>query len=346
MTALTLVGFHGVFYPGDEMSILVIGGAGYIGSHMVKRLLSAGRSVIVFDNLVTGFRDAVVGGTFVEGDINDRAALKALFAHYPISAVMHFASFIQVGESVAKPEKYYRNNLAATLVLLEEMLKAEVKRFIFSSTAAIFGEPLYSPLDEAHQKQPINPYGRSKWMVEQILEDYDSAHGLKSICLRYFNAAGADPDGELGERHEPETHLIPILLQLASGRRDRASVFGTDYPTADGTCIRDYIHVSDLCEAHFLALDYLTQNGQSNRFNLGNGKGFSVAEVIAAVKTVTGKQLALDYAARRAGDPAVLVANSDKARELLGWSPRYADLHDIVAHAWAFEQKATHRKSS
>jgi len=213
MTVLSSLGFHRVFSSGDKMSILVIGGAGYIGSHMVKRLLSAGSSVIVFDSLVTGFRDAVVGGTFVEGDINDRAALKALFSRYPISAVMHFASFIQVGESVAKPEKYYSNNLAATLVLLEEMLKADVTRFIFSSTAAIFGEPLYSPLDEAHQKQPINPYGRSKWMVEQILEDYDSAYGLKSICLRYFNAAGADPAGELGERHDPHSAAVSVRAQ-------------------------------------------------------------------------------------------------------------------------------------
>jgi UDP-glucose 4-epimerase len=321
------------------MSILVIGGAGYIGSHMVKQLLAAGRDVIVYDNLVTGFRDAVVGGTFVQGDISDRDALKALFANHSISAVMHFASFIRVEESVANPQKYYHNNLASTLVLLGEMRHAGVKHFIFSSTAAIFGEPRYSPIDEMHQKQPINPYGRTKWMIEQILEDYDAAYGLKSICLRYFNAAGADPDGELGERHEPETHLIPILLQVASGRRDHAFVFGTDYPTADGTCVRDYIHVADLCDAHLLALNHLARNGQSDRFNLGNGNGYSVAEVIASVEKVTGKELMLKYTDRRAGDPAVLVANAEKAHQILGWSPRYPELQDIVAHAWAFERR-------
>jgi UDP-glucose 4-epimerase len=330
---------HQHFIHGNLMSILVIGGAGYIGSHMVKRLLGVGRDVIVYDNLVTGFRDAVMGGTFVNGDIGDRDALKALFAEYSIDAVMHFASFIRVEESVANPQKYYHNNLAATLVLLDEMRQAGVNHFVFSSTAAIFGEPLYSPIDESHQKQPINPYGRSKWMIEQILDDYDAAYGLKSVCLRYFNAAGADPDGELSERHEPETHLIPILLQVASGRRDHAYVFGTDYPTADGTCVRDYIHVADLCEAHLLALDYLACGGRSNRFNLGNGNGFSVAEVIATVKKVTGRPLMLKYTDRRAGDPAVLVANAEKARQILGWSPRYPDLRNIVAHAWAIERR-------
>lgn len=321
------------------MRILVIGGAGYIGSHMVKRLLAAGLEVVVLDNLCTGFRDAVLGGTFVEGDISDRAVLDALFAQYTIDAVLHFASFIQVGESVRRPDMYYRNNLAATLTLLDAMAAAGVHNFIFSSTAAVFGEPLYTPIDEAHPKQAINPYGRSKWMVEQVLEDYDLAFGLKSVCLRYFNAAGADPACELGERHEPETHLIPILLQVASGRRARAAVFGTDYATPDGTCIRDYIHVSDLCEAHLLALDYLVQHARSERFNLGNGNGFSVAEVVQAVQRLTDKPLAIDYAERRAGDPAVLVANADKARTVLGWSPRYADLDTIVAHAWAFETR-------
>lgn len=320
------------------MTILVVGGAGYIGSHMVWLVAQQGIDIVVLDNLTSGYRDAVLAGTFVEGELADRRRLDHLFTTYRFDAVMHFASLIQVGESVKKPDSYYRNNLSATLTLLDAMIAADVKRFIFSSTAAIFGEPTYNPIDEAHPKLPINPYGRSKWMVEQILEDYDAAFGLKSVCLRYFNAAGADPKGRLGERHEPETHLIPILLQVASGRRPRAAVFGADYPTADGTCIRDYIHVSDLCEAHLLALTHLVREGRSERFNLGNGQGFSVAEVIAAVERVTGKRLTLDYAERRAGDPSVLVANAAKAHAILGWAPRYAGLDTIIAHAWAFEQ--------
>jgi UDP-glucose 4-epimerase len=234
---------------------------------------------------------------------------------------------------------YYQNNLTNTQNLLNAMNAAGVKKFIFSSTAAIFGEPNYTPIDEVHPKFPINPYGRSKWMVEQILEDYDRAYGLKSVCLRYFNAAGADPDGVLGERHEPESHLIPILLQVASGRRSCASVYGTDYPTPDGTCIRDYVHVMDLCEAHIAALDYLQNNNQSGRFNLGNSNGFSVAQVIKAVESVTGKTLAINYAERRLGDSAVLVADSTLARTTLGWMPQYGDLKTIVRHAWEFEQK-------
>jgi len=232
------------------MNLLIIGGAGYIGTHMVKRLHAAKHAVTILDNLSTGYRDAVLGGEFIQGDIEDRALLDKVFLEHKVDAVLHFASFIQVGESVKKPDIYYQNNLSNTINLLNAMIAADVKSFIFSSTAAIFGEPSYTPIDEVHPKQPINPYGRSKWMVEQILEDYDHAFGLKSVCLRYFNAAGADADGEIGERHEPETHLIPILLQVASGRRERASVFGTDYPTADGTCIRDYVHVMDLCDAH------------------------------------------------------------------------------------------------
>ena len=219
------------------------------------------------------------------------------------------------------------------------MNAARVRHFIFSSTAAIFGGPSYTPIDEAHPKLPINPYGRSKWMVEQILEDYDHAYGLKSVCLRYFNAAGADPDGEIGERHEPETHLIPILLQVASGRRERASVFGTDYPTPDGTCIRDYVHVMDLCDAHIAALCYLRDNNLSGRFNLGNGNGFSVAQVIGAVENVTGMTLPIDYVERRPGDPAILVADATLARTTLRWSPQYDDLETIVRHAWEFEQR-------
>lgn len=253
--------------------------------------------------------------------------------------MLHFASLIQVGESVNKPDIYYQNNLANTVNLLNAMVAANVKRFIFSSTAAIFGEPNYTPINEEHPKQPINPYGRSKWMIEQILEDYDHAYELKSVCLRYFNAAGADPDGKLGERHEPETHLIPILLQVASGRRSRAYIYGTDYPTHDGTCIRDYVHVMDLCDAHILALDYLQNHKLSGRFNLGNNNGFSVAQVVEAVKSVTGKSLLIDCIERRTGDPAILVADAALAHSVLGWSPQYTEIEKIVSHAWEYERK-------
>lgn len=321
------------------MNILVVGGAGYIGSHMVKQLLATKHSVTTLDNLSTGYRDAVLGGVFIQGDVGDRALLDQIFSEHQFDAVFHFASFIQVGESAKKPENYYQNNLINTINLLNAMNLAGVKNFIFSSTAAIFGEPSYTPIDETHPKLPISPYGRSKWMVEQILEDYDYAYGLKSVCLRYFNAAGADVDSELGERHEPETHLIPILLQVASGRRERMSVFGTDYSTPDGTCIRDYIHVMDLCDAHIAALDYLQSHKQSGRFNLGNSNGFSVAQVIEAVESVVGRSLSIDYSERRLGDPAILVADATLARSTLEWCPKYSDLRTIVEHAWLFEQK-------
>lgn len=320
------------------MNLLVIGGAGYIGSHMVKSLLVAGHTVAVLDNLSTGHRNAVLCDTFIKGDISDRALLDQVFSAYSFDAVFHFASFIQVGESVQRPDIYYQNNLAATLTLLDSITAAGIKHFVFSSTAAIFGEPIYTPIDEAHPKLPINPYGRSKCMVEHVLEDYDHAFGLKSVCLRYFNAAGADPDGKLGERHNPETHLIPILLQVASGRRKRASVFGTDYATEDGTCVRDYVHIMDLCDAHIAALDYLREADLSDRFNLGNGNGFSVAKVVNVVEAVTGRILNIDYVERRLGDPAILVANSTRARNVLGWAPQYSDLETIVSHAWNFEK--------
>ncbi|MGZ5781263.1 MAG: UDP-glucose 4-epimerase GalE [Burkholderiaceae bacterium] len=320
-------------------NILVIGGAGYIGSHMVKRLRRSGYGVVVLDDLSGGFRSAVRDAELIVGSIADAQGLKAVFAKHHFAAVMHFASFIQVGESVIEPAKYYANNLAATLTLLDAMRRAEVPRFIFSSTAAVYGDPEYVPIDETHPNQPINPYGRSKWMVEQVLEDYDRAYGLKSVCLRYFNAAGADPEGELGERHVPETHLIPLVLQTISGRREAISVFGTDYDTPDGTCIRDYIHVSDLCNAHALALDRLLEGGDSARFNLGNGQGFSVKEVIEMACQVTGRGIAVRYEPRRAGDPPRLVADASRARSVLGWRPKYADLATIVADAWAWEQK-------
>jgi len=323
------------------MKILVVGGAGYIGSHMVKMLLDQGHEVITFDNLSSGFRDAVLGGVFVLGDLADIAGLDEVFTTYQPEAVMHFASYIQVGESVQHPDKYYLNNFTNTLNLLNAMVKYRVNHFIFSSTAAVFGEPEYVPIDEEHIKNPLNPYGRSKWMVEQVLADYDRAYGLKSVCLRYFNAAGADPEGLLGERHEPETHLIPLVLQAISGRRQNITVFGRDYDTPDGTCIRDYIHIVDLCSAHLLALNKLIESGVSKRYNLGNGEGFSVQEVIAVAQKVTGKTLLIQEGARREGDPARLVADSSLARRELSWTPIFTDLESIISHAWQWEIKVT-----
>ena len=318
-------------------SVLVVGGAGYIGSHMVKHLLRQGCDVVTYDNLSTGYRDAVLGGQFVLGDLADQAALETLFSTHRFDGVLHFASFIQVGESVKEPAKYYENNVTNTLNLLNAMVKHDVRRFIFSSTAAVYGEPQYVPIDETHPRQPINPYGKTKWMVEQILQDYDRAYGLKSIALRYFNAAGADPEGELGERHEPETHLIPLVLQAASGRRPHISVFGRDYDTPDGTCIRDYIHVTDLAEAHWLALQRLLAGADSAAYNLGNGNGFSVQEVIDAAQKVTLRKIAVNDSPRREGDPARLVANSQAARNALNWQPARHDLDTIIQDAWRFE---------
>ena len=320
------------------MKILVVGGAGYIGSHMVKMLSKAGHHVVTLDNLSTGYRDAVKYGEFVEGDIADSDILNQVFSSTPFDGVMHFASYIEVGESVVNPGKYLRNNFSNTLNLLDAMVRHAVKHFIFSSTAAIFGEPEYVPIDESHPKKPINPYGLSKLMVEQALESYEIAHGLQSVCLRYFNAAGADIDGELGERHVPETHLIPLILQAASGRRESISVFGNDYPTTDGSCVRDYIHIVDLCSAHLLALTKLVKGSGSKRYNLGNGNGFSVIQVIDVVKQVSAKNFKIVEADRRAGDPATLVADSALAQSELGWTPVYDDLAVIVEHAWKWEK--------
>lgn len=319
--------------------VLVVGGAGYIGSHMVKLLCQRGCEVTVLDDLSAGYRDAVVGGQLVEGDLGDLALLERVFQDCRPEGVLHFASHIQVGESVREPARYYRNNVFKTQGLLDALVAHQVRGFIFSSTAAIFGEPLQSPIDETHPKNPINPYGRSKWMVEQILGDYDAAYGLKSVCLRYFNAAGADPDGELGERHEPETHLIPLVLRVAAGRQPSITVFGVDYDTPDGTCIRDYIHVTDLCEAHWLALQRLWAGGDSAAYNLGNGNGFSVREVIETAHAVTGRVVPVQYGPRRPGDPARLVADARRARAELGWTPRYADLATLIGHAWRWETR-------
>ncbi|MCK5720305.1 MAG: UDP-glucose 4-epimerase GalE [Thiomargarita sp.] len=318
-------------------TILVVGGAGYIGSHIVKMLLANNYQVVVLDNLSGGYRDAVLGGDFVFGDIADTKMLNYLFSGYNFDGVMHFASFIQVGESVINPSKYYQNNLTATLNLLDVMVAHQVNKFIFSSTAAIFGEPQYIPIDEKHSQQAINPYGFSKQIIEQVLADYELAYDLKSICLRYFNAAGADPDGQLGERHNPETHLIPLVLQAASGRREFITIYGQDYDTPDGSCIRDYIHINDLCQAHILGLEQLFAGGKSAVYNLGNGTGFSVKQVIEIAEKVTKKTIPITLGKRRAGDPSHLVADSKQAQSILNWQPQYADLETIIAHAWQWE---------
>ncbi|MBD2131598.1 MAG: UDP-glucose 4-epimerase GalE [Sphaerospermopsis kisseleviana] len=323
-------------------TILVTGGAGYIGSHAVKALLQAGYQVLILDNLVYGHRDLVeqvLQVKLIEGDIEDRPLLDHLFQTHKIEAVMHFSAYAYVGESVTDPDKYYRNNVVATLTLLEAMLAASIKKFVFSSTCATYGVPKFIPITEDHPQNPINPYGATKLMVERILSDFDVAYGLKSVCFRYFNAAGADPSGLLGEDHNPETHLIPLVLQTALGQRQSISIFGTDYPTADGTCIRDYIHVSDLADAHILGLEYLLKGGESNVFNLGNGNGFSVREVIAAAQEVTGINISVQECDRRPGDPPSLIGSSEKARKILGWQPIYPDIKDIVTHAWNWHQK-------
>lgn len=319
--------------------VLITGGAGYIGSHVVQYLQNCGRQVVVLDDLSNGHHDAVPASCLVEGKLGDPVLLKRLFDEHEIDAVMNFASFIEVGASVTDPSAYYRNNVGQTLELLNAMARHGVKRLIFSSTAAIFGNPRYTPIDESHPKAPINPYGRSKWLIEQLLPDFEQAYGLKSVCLRYFNAAGADPQARLGERHQPETHLIPLVLQAASGRRPSIQVFGNDYPTPDGTCIRDYVHVQDLAQAHVKALEYLESGGDSAAFNLGNGQGFSIREVIDAAVRVTGQEFTVIQAERRPGDPPVLVANSALAQAVLAWRPDYADLPTIIAHAWAWEQR-------
>lgn len=320
--------------------VLITGGAGYIGSHNVRYLLDKGYQVVVVDNLCRGFADAVTeGATLVEGDIGDAALLDWVFTEYPVEAVLNFASYIEVGESVREPSLYYRNNVGTTLVLLDAMARHGVQRLVFSSTAAIFGNPVRTPIDEDHPRAPINPYGRGKWLVEQLLEDYAAAYGLQSVCLRYFNAAGADPDGRMGERHHPESHLIPLVLQAASGRRRSISIFGEDHSTDDGTCVRDYVHVEDLAQAHWQALEYLAAGNGSAAFNLGNGNGYSIREVTDAARAVTGREFKVQSGPRRAGDPPVLVADSTRARERLGWRPQYGELSTIIQHAWAWEQQ-------
>lgn len=321
------------------MEILVTGGAGYIGSHMVRLLAEGGHMVVTVDDLSAGFCDAVLGGEFVRASLLDKAALAGLFDAHRFGAVMHFAGSIAVGESMCDPAKYYQNNLTGTLNLLDVMLEHGVNKLVFSSSAAIFGVPQYVPIDEQHQKSPINPYGMTKWVTERVLCDYDSAYGMRSVSLRYFNAAGASPDAVLGERHEPETHLIPLALRAANGGLSELTVFGTDYDTPDGTCIRDYIHIMDLCDAHLLALQHLNSGCDSCAYNLGNGRGYSVKEVIRVVERVSGKKVPVQYVPRRAGDPPRLVADAGKICKEWGWSPRFSALEQIVAHAWQWEIK-------
>ncbi len=323
-----------------QSTFLVIGGAGYIGSHLVKALIEKQHQVVIVDNLSAGRASAVLGGELIIHDFDDREFLDELFSKTRFDGVFHFASQIVVSESVKDPGKYYRANTAATLTLLEAMRDHKVGPLVFSSTAAVYGEPLYTPINEQHPTNPLNPYGRSKLMVEHMLADFDSAYGQKYIALRYFNAAGADPQARIGENHDPETHLIPLALQAITGKRPPLQLFGQDYDTPDGTCIRDYIHVDDLASAHILAIEFLINGGNSGVFNLGSNHGYSVNEVIETAAKVTGQQVPFTYAARRPGDPATLVADASLAKKVLGWQPQYSDLTQIIAHAWTWEQAA------
>ncbi|MGV7223438.1 MAG: UDP-glucose 4-epimerase GalE [Nitrospinales bacterium] len=323
----------------SQKSILVTGGAGYIGAHACKVLAGAGYTPVVYDNLVYGHPESVKWGPLEEGDIGDYRRLETVLKKYKPLAVMHFAAYAYVGESAENPAKYYRNNVAGTLTLLETMRECGINKMIFSSTCATYGVPEQIPIGEEHPQYPINPYGRSKLMIEWILQDFAVAYDFKFVSLRYFNAAGADPDAEIGEDHHPETHLIPLVLDAVQGRRDHLEIFGTDYDTADGTCIRDYIHVADLADAHLLALEYLRNGGESNVFNLGNGNGFSVREVIAAAKVLTGCDIPCLEGDRRPGDPAVLIGSSDKIRDVLGWEPVHNRLENIIETAWRWHKK-------
>lgn len=316
------------------MAVLVTGGLGYIGSHAVRELISRGERVVSLDDLSFGHREAACGGEIVIGDLGDRELLRRVIKENGVDSVMHFAAFASVPESVADPRVYYDNNVSKTLALFDIMIEEGVKMMIFSSTAAVFGEPESVPISEDHPKNPTNPYGRSKLMVEEVLAEYERAYGLRSVSLRYFNAAGADPSGKIGEDHSPEHHLIPLVLKVVLGQRDKVSIFGNDWPTPDGTCVRDYIHVTDLAGAHMRALDALRDGLPTTRYNLGNGSGFSVREVIRAAEEVTGTPIKMEEADRRPGDPAVLVASSDKLRKELAWEPRFPELKSIIETAW------------
>lgn len=319
-------------------TILVAGGAGYIGSHTVKYLLKNNYKVIVLDNLVYGHKGAVLTENFEQVDLADKNTVNQVFKKYKIDAVIHFAAYTYVGESVTNPQKYYWNNVVNTLNLLDAMVENNVKNIVFSSTCATYGNPQYMPLDEKHPQAPINPYGKTKFMMEQIMADYETAYGLKYAALRYFNAAGADADAQLGESHDPETHLIPLVLKAIKGDIPEIKVFGTDYDTPDGTCIRDYIHVEDLADAHMKALEKLFETQKSYGLNLGTGIGTSVKEILKAAEEVTGKKVPTIFADRRAGDPAILYAANTLAKETLDWKPKYTDIKEIIKTAWDWEQ--------
>lgn len=316
------------------MAILVAGGAGYIGSHTVAELLDKNEDVIILDSLEKGHKQAVLGGKLVVGDLRDKVFLTSVFKEHEIEAVIHFAAYIEAGESVSNPSKYYNNNVVSSLNLIDAMQEAGVKKIVFSSTAATYGEPQNIPIQESDRNLPVNPYGETKLAVERMLKWADTAYGIKHVALRYFNAAGAHVSGRIGEAHSPETHLIPIILQVASGKREDIKLFGTDYDTHDGSCVRDYVHVSDLAQAHVLALSSLRSGAGSNIYNLGNGKGFSNKEVIEIAREVTGKTIKVVDAPRRPGDPAVLVASSEKIIRELGWKPQFNDLTKIIETAW------------
>ena len=316
------------------MAVLVCGGAGYIGSHTVRELLAAGEEVIIADNLSTGHREAIPAVKFYECDIRDKAALKKIFAENKVEAVFHFAAFIEAGESVKLPLRYFNNNVYGMQILLEAMTECGVDKIIFSSSAAVYGEPEKIPIDEGDATFPVNPYGDSKLIMEMMIRRVSAAQGVRYVSLRYFNASGASLDGSIGEDHHPESHLIPLILQVLLGKRDHITIFGDDYPTPDGTCIRDYIHVLDLANAHICALNYLRGGGESNFFNLGTGHGFSVKEIIDAAEKVTGLKIKKELGARRPGDPARLIASGEKARKILQWTPRFDDVEKIIATAW------------
>lgn len=322
------------------MAILVLGGAGYIGSHTALELVKSGRDVVIADSLVTGYKKAIPEkARFYQGDIRDFEFLNNLFQQEKIDAVIHFAAYSLVGESVANPLKYYGNNLYGTKILLEAMVKNNIDKIVFSSTAATYGEPENIPVLESDRTYPTNPYGETKLAVEKMFKWVAEAHGLRYVSLRYFNACGADENGIIGEAHNPESHLIPIILQVPNGKRETISIYGTDYDTPDGTCIRDYIHVTDLAQAHILAVKYLYNGGKSDIFNLGNGVGYSVREVIETARKVTGRPIPVTETSRRAGDPARLVASSEKAKRILGWKPVHNCLEEIIASAWNWHKK-------
>ncbi|MFH0703058.1 MAG: UDP-glucose 4-epimerase GalE [bacterium] len=320
------------------MTILITGGAGYIGSHCVLEFLKLGYECFVLDNLSEGHREAVKTCNFYKADLSNIEAIKTCFKKYPIKAVVHFAASCYVGESVFEPQKYYYNNVVNTLNLLKVMLENNVNKLVFSSTCAIYGKPLYIPIDEKHTQSPINTYGKTKLMIENILQDYDKAYGLKYMALRYFNAAGANNDSNIGESHNNETHLIPLVLQTALGKKDSIKIFGNDYDTPDKTCIRDYIHVDDLAKAHRLALEKLFGGKNSNFYNLGIGKGYSVNEIIQISEKISGKNINIEVVSRREGDPAILIAGNTKAQVELGWKPEYTEISDIIKSAWNWEK--------